>query len=70
MNPKTNKQYLRSYSKCPYCNCDAPMSSDKPRIDCDYVTVDITCPVCEKNWTDLYKLTGYISYGDASGRTG
>lgn len=46
---------------CPYCN-SKNMENGRFNMDADYVTVYVTCLDCNKEWEDIYMLSGILEY--------
>lgn len=44
---------------CPSCGSDDLLGAEVT-IDCGEATQDIICNECGAEWTDVYKLTGYL----------
>jgi|ERR1039458_7146311 hypothetical protein len=61
------KQYLANEGVvCPFCQSDDVVSGSV-ETDSGYATQDITCNVCDEEWTDVYTLTGVETDADRPG---
>ena len=57
--PMSSKEYAEAGdSMCPHCGSDQ-IEGASINIEGNKAYQDISCLDCEKEWTDVYTLTGY-----------
>lgn len=62
---KVTSEAERAYLKakgtiCLYCQSKDVLSYGCPQVDGDVVTMSTHCGNCNKEWKDLYRLTGIL----------
>jgi len=56
----TDEEYLAyGGNHCPACG-DPDISGDEVTVDAGYAWQEVTCNACGAEWTDQYKLVGYV----------
>lgn len=56
----TEEEYVaKAGTQCPSCGSD-DMDGGEVNIDAGYASQEIRCLTCDAEWTDTYRLTGYM----------
>ena len=60
MNQMTPEQYTACGGvRCPFCNSH-DIEAGSTTVEQGKIYQDVECNACGKEWTDEYKLTGYV----------
>lgn len=62
--PLTNKEYVKRTTEeleweCPWCGSEE-LEWDEITVDGNFVTQEVRCCSCNKQWYDVYKLKGFV----------
>jgi hypothetical protein len=58
ITPKVAKEYVEGYgSECPFCDSEDIVGGET-NYGAGEIWQDVLCNSCEKEWVDIYTLTG------------